>query len=100
MEINNMQENNNPLQSSRRLWLIRHGATIWNSEQRFCGCSDIPLSDQGREQAAWLADYLHSASIGIIYSSDLLRARQTAEIISHAQSVPIQVSAAWRELDF
>jgi broad specificity phosphatase PhoE len=87
--------------STRRLWLVRHGATLWNKEQRFCGHSDIALSEPGYEQAQWLAEFLRAAPIGMIYASDLLRARQTAEIIaqSHPQ-VSILTTKAWRELNF
>jgi alpha-ribazole phosphatase len=85
---------------SRRLWLVRHGATRWNSEQRFCGHSDIPLSAEGRRQAQWLARRLRAERITAIYSSDLLRARQTAELIAFPHSMQINVSAAWRELSF
>jgi broad specificity phosphatase PhoE len=91
---------------TRRIWLVRHGATLWNSEQRFCGHSDIPLSSSGIDQAHWLAEYLHPSPIGIIYTSDLSRAHQTAEIIahshshSHSQPIPIHPSSAWRELNF
>ena len=45
-------------QNTRRLWLVRHGLTEWNAQQRFCGHSDIPLSAQGRVQARWLARQL------------------------------------------
>lgn len=87
--------------STRRLWLVRHGATLWNSEQRFCGHSDIALSKQGYEQARWLAEFLRSAPIGTIFASDLLRARQTADMIAqHHQQVSIQTSEAWREIHF
>ncbi len=90
------------LQGTQRLWLVRHGTTQWNSEQRFCGHSDLPLSLEGRRQAQWLARRLHSEQITTIYSSDLLRAQQTAEIIAaHCpQPVRIRVSTAWRELAF
>src|SRR5581483_9779897 len=56
----------------------------------------------GYEQARWLAEYLQTAPIGMIYSSDSLRARQTAEIIAQSRTQPLQVqtSMAWRELDF
>ena len=86
----------------QRLWLVRHGATQWNSEQRFCGHSDIPLSAQGRADARWLARRLRRRNISAIYSSDLVRASQTAEIIAQgrAQSTTIQVSSAWREISF
>ncbi|HEY4389289.1 MAG TPA: histidine phosphatase family protein, partial [Ktedonobacteraceae bacterium] len=83
---------------SFRLWLVRHGATIWNAEGRFCGASDIPLSPQGEQQARWLSQQLQPTKIAAIYSSDLLRARQTAEQI--AQQLPVQSTALWRELAF
>lgn len=85
---------------SRRLWLVRHGITQWNSEQRFCGHSDIPLSPEGRRQAQWLGRRLRLERIAAVYSSDLLRARQTAEIIALPQRVQVSVAAAWRELSF
>jgi alpha-ribazole phosphatase len=86
----------------QRLWLVRHGVTQWNVEQRFCGHSDIPLSAQGRAQARWLARRLQGEAITTIYTSDLLRARETAEIIAkqYEQPVQISVSPAWREIAF
>lgn len=89
-------------QTSRRLWLVRHGLTVWNIQQRFCGHSDIPLSARGRAQARWLARQLEHETIASIYTSDLARARETAEIIAgqRAQRPQVHVSAAWREMDF
>jgi alpha-ribazole phosphatase len=89
-------------QNTRRIWLVRHGLTEWNTQQRFCGHSDIPLSAQGRVQARWLARRLQEEKISTIYTSDQARARETAEIIAsrRTQAVPVNVSAAWRELDF
>ncbi len=88
--------------NTRRLWLVRHGLTRWNTQQRFCGHSDIPLSAPGQAQARWLAHRLEGETISSIYTSDLKRARETAEIIagSRAQPVQVEVSAAWREIDF
>lgn len=87
---------------TRRLWLVRHGLTEWNAQQRFCGHRDIPLSEQGRGQAHWLAERLQEETISAIYTSDLVRARETAEIIAYQRTpaVQIRVSAAWREIDF
>ncbi len=89
-------------QNTRRIWLVRHGLTEWNMRQRFCGHSDIPLSTQGRVQARWLARRLQEEKISTIYTSDLSRARETAEIIAsqRTQAVPVKVSPAWREIDF
>lgn len=81
---------------------MRHGLTLWNIQQRFCGRSDIALTPEGHNQACWLAQHLRSEQMGAIYTSDLRRARETAEIIASSQDqpVPIKASAAWRELDF
>jgi broad specificity phosphatase PhoE len=89
-------------ENTRRLWLVRHGLTAWNTQQRFCGHTDIPLSARGRVQARWLARQLQNEAIATVFTSDLARARETAEIIAsqRAQAVPVQVSAAWREMDF
>ena len=88
--------------NTRRLWLVRHGLTDWNTQQRFCGHSDIPLSTQGRVQATWLAEQLQEETIAAIYTSDLVRARETAEIIANKRTpaVEIRVLVAWREIDF
>ncbi|HLI87072.1 MAG TPA: alpha-ribazole phosphatase [Ktedonobacteraceae bacterium] len=89
-------------QSVQRLWLVRHGVTRWNIEQRFCGQSDIPLAPRGRVQARWLARRLQSERIAAIYSSDLQRARETAEIIAQRQPgmAPVTISPCWREINF
>lgn len=90
------------VQSTRRLWLVRHGLTEWNTQQRFCGHSDIPLSARGRAQARWLARRLEKEAISTIYTSDLVRARETASIIASQRTPALQlkVSAAWREMNF
>jgi phosphohistidine phosphatase SixA len=89
-------------QNTRRLWLVRHGLTEWNAQQRFCGHSDIPLSARGRVQAHWLVRQLQDEAIATVCTSDLVRVRETAEIIASqsTQVVQLRVSAGWREIDF
>ena len=89
-------------QNVRRFWLVRHGLTTWNRQQRFYGHSNVPLSPQGQAQACWLAQQLCKEIISTIYTSDLLRAQETAEIIAtqRLQAVPVKISSAWREIDF
>ena len=89
-------------QVNRRLWLVRHGLTDWNVQQRFCGRSDIPLSARGQEQSLWIAKQLLKESVSVIYTSDLIRASETAEIIAsqRASAVQIKASPEWREMDF
>jgi len=68
------------------LTLVRHGETDWNAQHLIQGSTDIPLNDVGREQArataARLRDELADESPLIVASSDLSRARETAEIIA------------------
>src|SRR5262249_57341690 len=63
-----------------KLLLVRHGETDWNRDCRSQGHSDTHLNDVGREQAARLAAELDG--IDVVYSSDLARARQTADILA------------------
>ncbi len=62
------------------LWLIRHGETAWNAEDRIQGSIDLPLSAEGRCQAARLAPRLAGTAFDAAFASDLERARQTGEI--------------------
>src|SRR5258706_15718886 len=75
-------------QSTRRLWLVRHRLTEWNTQQRFCGHSDISLSEQGGTQALWLAQRLEGEKISPICTSDLVRVHETGEIIA-PQRTPV-----------
>jgi broad specificity phosphatase PhoE len=81
------------------LILARHGETDWNRRRIWQGQGDPPLNALGREQAAALASALGTVEIDAIYSSDLRRALETAEIVSAAKSVPIVVRAGLREID-
>jgi len=65
--------------SVTRLCLIRHGETAWNAEGRVQGQLDIPLSVTGMAQAAAVAVALKGEAFDAIYSSDLVRVRQTAQ---------------------
>ena len=63
-------------------YLVRHGETEWNAENRLCGQSDVPLSEAGRQQAKKLAERLKSIPFEGLYSSPLRRALETANLIS------------------
>lgn len=72
-----------------RMFLVRHGETIWNNELRYQGHTDVPLNAAGREQATKLADRLKGEKIDYFYASDLSRAMETAQIIAkpHGKTV-------------
>jgi broad specificity phosphatase PhoE len=61
--------------------LIRHGETDWNRERVFRGVFDIPLNDNGRDQARLAGEALRSDKIAAAFSSPLSRAVETASII-------------------
>ena len=79
------------------LLLVRHGETDWNAEGRLQGHTDRPLNDYGRTQARRLAEQLHGDGIAAIYASDLVRARETAEILSERLGLPVLLDADLRE---
>ncbi len=63
------------------LTLMRHGQSIWNAENRFTGMIDIPLTDIGRNEAHLAGKILHNMKFNMIYTSNLSRAIETAEIV-------------------
>ena len=88
------------LDEATRLILIRHGETAWNRATRIQGHTDIPLSPLGLAQAARLATALAEEPLAAIYSSDLSRARQTAQCLADAHGLPVHTDAALRERAF
>ncbi|HEY3780978.1 MAG TPA: 2,3-bisphosphoglycerate-dependent phosphoglycerate mutase [Fimbriimonadaceae bacterium] len=68
-----------------KLVLIRHGQSIWNLENRFTGWVDVPLSEQGKQEARDAAKKLGSIEFHITYTSVLSRAQQTLSIIQEVQ---------------
>ncbi|PSB06101.1 histidine phosphatase family protein, partial [filamentous cyanobacterium Phorm 46] len=67
--------------SGPRLLLVRHGETDWNKAGKFQGQIDVPLNDNGREQARQAAEFLKDVKLDFAISSSMLRPKETAEII-------------------
>ena len=82
-----------------RLYLVRHGETVWNFENRIQGASDVPLNEKGREQAKSLAVKLQNISFSKIFSSPLARALETAKVVSLSQDSSITKVDNFSELD-
>lgn len=85
---------------SCRVYLVRHGETEWNAQMRFQGQTDVPLSSGGVAQAKLLASRLANEEIQAFYASDLLRARETAEILAGPHRMEVQFFPELRELNF
>jgi glucosyl-3-phosphoglycerate phosphatase len=85
--------------SSRHLLLLRHGQSTWNAEGRWQGQADPPLSPLGEEQARDAADRLAEAVFAALVSSDLARARRTAEILGEAIGMSPRLEPELREID-
>lgn len=83
--------------AAAELIVVRHGETTWNREGRLQGHTDIPLSEAGFVQADELAERLAGEAFDALYSSDLLRARQTAERVARRTGHPILVDPRLRE---
>jgi broad specificity phosphatase PhoE len=83
------------------LWLIRHGQTDWNLAGRWQGqASNAPgLNETGRVQALATLKLLTGKQFAAIYSSDLLRSRQTAELIAETLGLDIILEPRLREID-
>jgi len=83
-----------------RFFLVRHGQTEWNRQERFRGQADMPLNETGREQARRVAERLVGMSIAAIYSSRLQRATQTAQPLAEALHLPIQTLEGLLDIDY
>jgi broad specificity phosphatase PhoE len=80
--------------------LVRHGETDWNAQRRVQGHSDTPLNETGREQARALAGELAEERIDAVYSSDLVRAHETARIVAESHGLAVIAIPDLRERHF
>ncbi len=81
-----------------QLYLVRHAQTDWNVEGRYQGQADLPLNATGRAQAAELSQELSGLAFTAAYSSDLRRARETAEILAAPRGLRVQLDRRLREI--
>jgi broad specificity phosphatase PhoE len=83
-----------------QLYVVRHGETAWNKEEVFRGRKDVPLNKTGQKQAQLTGQYFLNKGIARIFSSPLGRAIQTAEGISKATKMPIEVIDELTDMNF
>jgi broad specificity phosphatase PhoE len=79
--------------------LARHGESDWNRSKRWQGFADRPLTELGRRQAIELAERLEATELDAVYSSDLQRARETAEIVARTRGLNVETTPDLREVD-
>ena len=83
-----------------KLILIRHGESEGNVDRKFCGFQDVKLTEKGIWQAKRLAQRLREVKMDAVYCSDLLRARQTAEIVFRNRGIDIIMCPGLKEMNF
>lgn len=81
-------------------YIVRHGQTTWNVEGLMQGHTDSPLTEKGEQQAKETAEKLKHINFDLIFSSDLLRAKRTAEIISLERQLAVETTDLLRERSF
>ncbi|MBQ8913822.1 MAG: histidine phosphatase family protein [Lachnospiraceae bacterium] len=82
------------------LYIVRHGETPWNKDKRLQGNVDIRLNDYGRELAVKTGEGLKNTHIDLIYSSPLMRAYETAELIRGDRDIEIITDDRIKEISF
>lgn len=84
-----------------KLYLVRHGETEWNLSNRIQGQSDIPLNETGRNQARELSKVIAGSELSFdrIYTSRMIRAKETAEILASELGLTYSVLAGIEEMN-
>lgn len=84
--------------SITRVFLVRHGATILTAEDRFAGATEVPLSEEGKEQAGRLAVRLGTEDIAAVYASPMGRTVETAQILARSHGLKVETRDGLREI--
>lgn len=84
----------------KTLYIVRHGETDWNKMGKYQGITDVPLNENGLNQAKACGEALKDITFDRILSSDLSRALVTAETIRGDRTTPITIDKRLRELNF
>ena len=82
------------------IYIIRHGKTEWNKRHKLQGQTDVPLCGEGRIMAQEAAKQYAGIHFDVCYSSPLIRAKETAEILLKGRGVPIFTDDRLKEMAF
>ncbi len=82
-----------------RIIFIRHGNSVGNRDRRFCGHTDVALTELGLKQARLAAEFLRGERIDAAYSSDLVRAYETGRIVCESHGILPKRDSELREVD-
>ena len=83
-----------------KIYFVRHGETIWNKEKKIQGQSDIPLNEYGKELGYITAEALKDIPFDIVYTSPLIRAKETAQILVQNRNLEIHEDNRLTEMSF
>lgn len=83
-----------------RIFAARHGQTQWNRDNKVCGRTDLPLTQEGHTQSEILAEKAEKLALDLIVVSPMLRARQTAASVAERCCVPVIVDKRLIEQDY
>lgn len=72
-----------------KLFVARHGQTVWDAQNKVCGIADVKLTEKGIEQAKNLADIVKSYNVHILASSLLKRAIETSRIVADENNIAL-----------
>lgn len=73
-----------------KLYVARHGQTIWNAQNKVCGITDVGLTEKGKDQAEELSSIVQNYNIDVIISSPLKRALETGKIVAEKNNISLQ----------
>ncbi len=85
---------------NRIFYIFRHGETDWNKEKRIQGHTDTILNENGRQQANDLILKFKNIKLDAIYSSDLIRAQETAKALTEKYQIPLFLNRDLREMSY
>ena len=83
-----------------KLYIVRHGQTDYNIDNKVCGISDVELTSLGKQQAKMASEQLKDISLDMIFASPLQRAHETAKIINENHQLEIKIDSRIQEINF